>query len=223
MSLTRGEYTRPGLALLHCATVTSDREPGAGTPGDPPTETTEEPTAGYRALSQGCALARPLPASLLEMIGEDRMRFLHGQTTCEVQGLTPGQGVYGFFLDTRGHVLSDAVISAHDDRLRIELPPGLDATLADHLRRYVVADRVEVSMAEGEEAVLVAGPSAADLLGQVTGADQLPGGWNHRKLTLDGQAIRVRAERRLGIPAWRLEVAAGGTIFLCGVAIHCGL
>ena len=162
------------------------------------------PPPGYRALVEGCALAAPPPASWLELTGEDGARFVHGQVTCDVQGLAPGHGVYGFLLSPKGRVLADAVISAEAERLRVELPSGVAAEAADRLRRYVVADRVEIRSPEPQDGLLAAGPGAAELLRPLLGGDP-PSGWGHAEGAIDGSPVTVRCERRLGVPAWRLR------------------
>src|SRR5579864_717839 len=49
----------------------------------------------YAALRRGCGLAAPSTADgadTMEMVGPDRHRFLNAYVTCEVKGLTVGQG-----------------------------------------------------------------------------------------------------------------------------------
>lgn len=164
----------------------------------------ESPPPGYGALAEGCALAAPPPASWLELTGEDRARFLHGQITCDVNALAAGGGVYGFLLSPKGRVLADAVISAEAESLRVELPPGAAEEAADRLLRYVVADRVEIASPEPRHGLLVAGGEAAESLRRLLGGADPPVGWNHAEGSVDGHPLTVRGERRLGVPAWRL-------------------
>ncbi len=160
---------------------------------------------GYDELAGGLALAPALPASGLVLTGEDRARFLHGQATCEVKALGAGRGAYGFLLSPKGKVLADAVISAAQDRLRVELPPGVAAETAERLRRYVVADRVEIESLDATEGLLVAGPRAAAALGALLAGEAPPAGWDHVERSDAEAPLGVRGELRLGVPAWRLS------------------
>src|SRR5436190_18548631 len=116
-------------------------------------------------LRDGAGLVEPPPSDLLELAGPDRLRFLNGLVTCEVKGLAEGEGRYGFFTDLKGRVLADAVILALADRLRLELPAGSGPAIAAHLRKYVIADRVEVAERSDLVALTLAGPRATECLG----------------------------------------------------------
>src|SRR5690349_19187176 len=103
------------------------------------------PAAEDAALRTGVALVDPPARDLLEVAGADRLRFLNGLVTCEVKGLAVGAGRYGFFTDLKGRVLADVVVLALEDRLLLALPAGSGPAMAAHLRKYVIADRVEVA------------------------------------------------------------------------------
>src|SRR5215208_6434256 len=98
----------------------------------------------YNALRRGSGLADRSASGRLEILGADRHRFLNGYITCDVKGLAPGEAIYGFITSAKGQILADAMVLAHEDRLWLELPPGRTEAVAEHLRRYVLADRVEI-------------------------------------------------------------------------------
>src|SRR5688572_448737 len=50
-----------------------------------------------RALREGSGLIDRSDVGRLELMGEDRQRFLNGLVTCDVKPLAPGQGAYGYF------------------------------------------------------------------------------------------------------------------------------
>src|SRR6185436_16463672 len=111
----------------------------------------------YRALREGCAVVDRSEAGRIELTGADRQRFTNAYLTCEVKGLAPGAGAYGFLTNPKGGILADAVILVLDDRLWIELPSGQEGPIADHLKKYVLADRVEIQPLEALP-VSLAGP-----------------------------------------------------------------
>lgn len=83
-------------------------------------------------------------ADFLVVTGEDRARFLNGYVTCDVKALSPGAGAYGFLTSAQGRVLADVVVLALADRLVVEAPAGRGGLVAEHLSRYVIADRVAI-------------------------------------------------------------------------------
>src|SRR3954465_7339902 len=98
----------------------------------------------YRALREGCGLADRSWMDRVEIVGADRQRFLNAYVTCDVKSLAPGEGAYGFLTNPQGRILSDLVVLAHEDRLWLQLPPGREEAVASHLRKYILADRVEI-------------------------------------------------------------------------------
>jgi folate-binding protein YgfZ len=143
---------------------------------------------------------------LLEAAGEDRLRFVNGLVTCDVKSLAPGDGRYGFFTGAQGKLLADVVVLALADRLWLELPAGKGGEIAAHLRRYQVADRVEVRPLGDRCALLLAGPRAVEALG----ADAVPSAapWSHSAATLGGLEVLVVRQGRVGVDAFSVWVAA---------------
>src|ERR1700688_570020 len=168
----------------------------------------------YAAIRRGCGLAARSPAAgadTMEMIGPDRHRFLNAYVTCEVKGLAVGQGTYGFFTSAQGRILADVVVLAHADRFWLELPPGRLEPIAEHLRKYLIADRVEMRPLAGLLPLTLAGPGAAAGL---AGAEIAPGfelprePWAHARAVVSGVEVAVQRTERLGVPALTLWVPA---------------
>ncbi len=163
----------------------------------------------YRALRRGCGLLDRSWVARLELSGEDRHRFLNGLVTCDVRELAEGEGVYGFFTGPKGHLLAEVVVRARADRLWLELPPGKDAEISEHLGKYLVSDRVEVVSLEATLPLTLLGPEAPDRLQDLTGAQELPGPpWRHAELELLGCEVLVSADGRWGVAAYTLWVPA---------------
>ncbi len=96
-----------------------------------------DPVAEHGALVCGVGLVDLSWKDRLELTGADRARFLHGLVSCEVKGLAPGQGAYGFVTSHQGRILADVVVLAFEDRIWLELPPGRGAEIAAHLGKCV--------------------------------------------------------------------------------------
>ncbi len=184
---------------------------GEGVGGaDSGVEARRGPSAGYDAFAKGCALAEAPASSWLELRGDDRLRFLNGQTTCDLKELEPGQGAYGFLLNAKGRVLADVVVTAASDLVLVELPAGAAEPIADHLRRYIVADRVEIAVLEPGSGLWVAGPGAAAVLRVVFAGCEPPREWDREAVEAGDGPVTLRGEKRLGVRAWRLDAAQPG-------------
>jgi folate-binding protein YgfZ len=130
----------------------------------------------YRALREGCAVVDRSGAGRVELLGADRQRFANAYLTCEVKALAPGEGAYGFLTSAQGRILSDAVVLALEDRLWMEVGPGQERPVAEHFKKYILADRVEVRPLADMVPVSLTGPQAEAILG----AGELPGTpWAH--------------------------------------------
>lgn len=122
-----------------------------------------------RALRQGCGFADRSGLGRLELTGKDRHRFLNAYVTCDVKELAPGQETYGFFTSPQGKILADAEILARDESFWLLLPPGRDEAIAEHLRKYLLADRVEVRPLPDASLLTLGGPGAAAVVGGLAG------------------------------------------------------
>lgn len=142
----------------------------------------------------------------LELLGEDRQRFLQGLVTCDVGALSPGEGSYGFFTSPQGKILADVEVLAHPDRLRLELPPGKAPLIAAHLGKYLIADRVEVRPLTDALPISVLGPGAEDLL---RGEAELPVALlAHRGVVVAGIEVCLVRVSRGGQPGFDLWASA---------------
>jgi folate-binding protein YgfZ len=160
----------------------------------------------YRALREGCGLADRSWLGRLEILGADRHRFLNAYVTCEVKALAPGEGAYGFVTTHQGRILSDLVVLAHADRLWLLLPPGQEEAVGKHLRKYILADRVEIRPLEDMLPVSLIGPRAAETL---SGAELPPAGdWRHARSRVHGTEVTLQRSGRLGAEAYTLWVSA---------------
>jgi aminomethyltransferase len=157
--------------------------------------------SAYSALASGCAIVDQPQREWLVASGEDCVRFVNGLVTCDVRELEPGEGVYGFFTSSRGRVLSDVVVTAFEQTLRLDLPSGRTRSIADHMLRYKVADRVEVEPVEERARIVVAGPESVRLLERLLNQSLVASEWGYQRLE-DGMALQ--RESRLGVAATRI-------------------
>jgi folate-binding protein YgfZ len=166
------------------------------------------PNEEYAALREGCALVDRSDVGRLELMGEDRQRFLNGLVTCDVKPLGAGEGAYGYFTDRQGKILSDVVVLALADRLWLELPPSAGETVRAQLQKYIIADRVEVKPLDDLVLWTIAGPRARPFLAAISSAPPPDAPWSHRKTVIDGSEVQWVRQARLGVEAWTLWMSA---------------
>jgi folate-binding protein YgfZ len=159
-----------------------------------------------RILKESAGIADLSWRGRLELLGKDRLRFLHNYVTCDVKGLAPGAGAYGFFTSPQGRILSDAVLLAQEDRLWVEVGPGQEEPIGSHLRKYILADRVEVRGLDDMLPITVLGPRAEAVLGADLAA--LEKDWSHARIAVHGTEVELQRRGLMGAPAWTLWVSA---------------
>jgi folate-binding protein YgfZ len=107
---------------------------------------------GYQALRSKAAWFDLSNRGKIRALGEDNARLLHAMSTNDVKNLAEGRGLYTFFLNEKGRILSDAYVYRFaDDSLFLDTEPETAALLRDHLDRYIIADDVTL---EDETATL---------------------------------------------------------------------
>lgn len=78
----------------------------------------------------------------LQVTGSDRIRFLQGLTTINVETLADGAHAWGAILNPKGRVLSVIDLARHGDALVVVCEPGLADKTRAILERYAVMDDV---------------------------------------------------------------------------------
>lgn len=84
-------------------------------------------------------------ADVLELRGADARRFLNSQVTCDVKSLADGAEAPGFFVGPKGKIEADVVVQATGGAFRLILPAGQGGAIEARLRKYLIADRVEIA------------------------------------------------------------------------------
>jgi folate-binding protein YgfZ len=117
---------------------------------------------GYDALRQGAAWLDLDSRGRIAARGRDRARLLHAITSNEVKKMVPGDSCYAFLLNPQGRIQADIHLLCLADYFLIDTEPGLREKVYKHIRRYIIADQVELSDVSAQTASLgVEGPAAA--------------------------------------------------------------
>src|SRR5690348_672981 len=89
----------------------------------------------------------------LVLRGPDRVRFLHGMVTCDVEKLAAGAGSRAAMLSVKGRLLATLVVHARAESLLLTMDAELGEKVRGLLDKHIVMDDVEVvdeSQALGE-------------------------------------------------------------------------
>lgn len=152
--------------------------------------------------------------------GEDRVRFLQGMVTNDVERLKPGEGTYATLLSALGHILADARIYCAGDRFLIDT----DADLRDKVIK-ILDDHTFMDQVELEPLALLTlafqGPLSRPLLEKTLHID-LPAmsEFDHFATNYAGFPIRVVRASSTGEEGYEVWVAAKGVMGVWGAA--CG-
>lgn len=124
------------------------------------------------------------------MEGADRESFLQGQLTQDVRGLRPGEVRPAAGLTPKGKLLYVARVLGLPDRIRLLVPASLAPTVAAHLTKYAVFQKVAVADLSGLwlRVGLCGGPPPTDL---PPGTLDLPG-----EGEFDAELLAPESERR---------------------------
>ena len=107
----------------------------------------------------------------------------------------------------QGRILADVVVSAQPDSLWLEPPASQAEAIASHLRKYLIADRVEMQLASAGSRLTLAGPGAAALLAAKAPGAAIPEApWGHAGARVAGVEVTLQRTGRLGVPAFTVWV-----------------
>src|ERR1044071_2128056 len=109
---------------------------------------------GYQALRAGAGLLDLAARGVIYVRGRDRARFLHNVSSNEVKKLAPGQGCYAFLLTPQGRIQADLNLFCFPDYFLLDTEPHLREKVLAHVRKYIIADQVELDDASDRTAVI---------------------------------------------------------------------
>ena len=129
----------------------------------------EAMTEGYQALRQGAGWLDLDSRGRIVARGRDRARLLHNLTSNEVKKMVPGQSCYAFLLNPQGRIQADLHLLCLADHFLLDTDPGLREKVPQLIRRYIIADQVELEDVSSATASLgVEGPASPQLSGDFT-------------------------------------------------------
>ncbi len=166
--------------------------------------------AAYQAAKAGVALCDRSHWGRLRVSDSDRLRFLHNQTTNQIQQLQPGQGCETVFVTSTGRTLDLATAYIQPDAVLLLVAPGQAASLSQWMDRYIFfADQVQIADVTATTVTFtLIGPASAALLSQ-WGLEALAIAPLHSHQTVNIQGIEtlVAVGSGLAVPGFTLTTA----------------
>ena len=119
---------------------------------------------GYDALRDGAAWLDLDSRGRIVARGRDRARLLHAITSNEVKKMVPGDSCYAFLLSPQGRIQADLHLLCLDGHFLIDTEGSLREKVPQLIRRYIIADQVELEDVTAQTACIgVEGPAAESL------------------------------------------------------------
>ena len=110
--------------------------------------------AAYQELQTRGGIADLSVRVELVLTGADRVRYLNGQVTSNVQKLAAGQTQPACVTTAKGKLCAEVLITATADALSIDADAALRENLPARLERYIIADDVTLEDATDTRALL---------------------------------------------------------------------
>ena len=129
------------------------------------TLTLNHPDFYHAARGSAAVLRQPWNRGLLRLSGPERISWLQGMVSNDVEKLHPGQGVYAAHLNAQGKIVGQMTILVDDDFIWLSMEASNVKKLADVLDRMIVMEDVQCeNLTENFESIAVIGPQAASVL-----------------------------------------------------------
>jgi len=152
-------------------------------------------TEGYDALRRGTAWMDLSGRGRIVARGRDRARLLHNLISNEVKTMRPGEGCYAFLLNPQGRIQADLCLFCFAEHFLIDTDAELREKVFQHIRRYIIADQVELEdVTATTGALALEGPGAGVVLAALSAPAPAPAyahqGWGDATIaavTLTGQ------------------------------------
>src|SRR5215472_10658669 len=128
-----------------------------------------DPAVELAALHESCGAFHLPWRAKIAVTGKDRARWLHNMVTNNVRDLPLNRGNYNFVLNAQGRILGDMYIYNRGESLVIDTDHSQVEPLLTAMKRFIIMDKVEMSVAP-VTAFAICGPKAADTL-KASGTD----------------------------------------------------
>ncbi|NEO29392.1 MAG: folate-binding protein YgfZ [Symploca sp. SIO3C6] len=170
-----------------------------------------------QAARQGVALVNLSHWGLLQFTDDDRLRYLHNQSTNDFQNLKPGQGCDTVFVTSTARTIDLATAYVLEKAVLVIVSPHRRQQLMEWLDRFIFPmDRVKIKDISSENIIfsLIGSESKSLLkkLGIEIPLEQVYA--SHQQLTLGDVKLLLAVGNGLALPGYNLIVSAEDSVKL---------
>jgi len=153
----------------------------------------------YKAATEAAAIADLDSFGIVKLTGSDRVSWLQGMVTNDVEKLATGAGCYAAHLTPQGKLVAQMEIFKDDDALWLALERAAIPKLLAAFDKLLIMEDAQLTDVSGDYSILgLLGPQAAAALGSWAGGPvRAQGLYSHQKIA-DGRII----VSRLGYDIW---------------------
>lgn len=119
--------------------------------------------AEWQGLQSGCGVYDLGYRAKIVLAGKDRTRWLNGMISNNVRDLAACHGTYAFLLNAQGHILGDLYAYNRGETLVLDTDAAQVEKIVTTFKRYIIMDKVELTVASDLTAIGVAGPKAREV------------------------------------------------------------
>lgn len=130
---------------------------------------------GYEALTHGAAVVRRGDRGVLSVTGADRLSWLQGLLTNDIEALALGAAADAAYLTPQGRMITDARVVRLEDRALLDVPASLAEALSRRFAALLFSEDAQIADVSNVVAIVeVHGPRAPGLVPQIHPATDRP-------------------------------------------------
>ena len=159
------------------------------------------------AIDNGVAMCDRSDWGVIKITGDDRLRYLHNQSTNDFEKLQPGQGCDTVFVTSTARTLDLATAYVTEDAVIVLVSPNRRQQIYDWLDKFIFPfDKVELTDITAEYSVFsLLGNNSSDLLSQIsTDIISLENIAEHQTVSIADVPVRVAMGSGLATPGYTL-------------------
>ncbi|NES85797.1 MAG: folate-binding protein YgfZ [Moorea sp. SIO2B7] len=162
-----------------------------------------------QAAQSGVALCDRSHWGLLKFSGDDRLRYLHNQSTNDFNRLQPGNCCDTVFVTSTGRTLDLATAYVTEEEILVLVSPNRRQQLMEWLDSFIFPmDWVELTDSSQENAIFSLIGSESDNILKQLGIEEILGksAGNHQLVAIESSSVRVAVGSGLAIAGYTLIV-----------------
>ena len=172
---------------------------------------------GLKAIQEGVALCDRTHWGRLQVTDQDRLSFLHNQTTNTFKTLKPGEGCESVFVTSTARTIDLVSAYVTEDSVLLLVSPNRREQLMSWCDRYIFfGDKVKIEDISDQMVTFsLLGPKSSQILRKL-GLPGLPEPMHHHiTAQIKGQTVRITAGSGLTTPGFTLfaEAEAGADLW----------